>query len=44
MAEVTKHATLTVNGASYDLPVMSPSAGPDVIDIRKLYAQAKMFT
>jgi citrate synthase len=23
---------------------MSPSAGPDVIDIRKLYAQAKMFT
>ena len=44
MAEVTKHATLTVNGTSYDLPVMSPSAGPDVIDIRKLYAQAQMFT
>lgn len=44
MAEATKHATLTVNGTSYDLPVMSPSAGPDVIDIRKLYAQAKMFT
>ena len=44
MAEATKHATLTVNGTSYDLPVMSPSAGPDVIDIRKLYAQAQMFT
>ena len=44
MAEATKHATLTVNGTSYDLPVMSPSAGPDVIDIRKLFAQAKMFT
>ena len=44
MAEATKLATLTVNGTSYDLPVMSPSAGPDVIDIRKLYAQAKMFT
>ena len=44
MAEATKHATLTVNGNSYDLPVMSPSAGPDVIDIRKLYAQAQMFT
>jgi citrate synthase len=44
MAEATKHATLTVNGISYDLPVMSPSAGPDVIDIRKLYAQAQMFT
>ena len=44
MTEATKHATLTVNGTSYDLPVMSPSAGPDVIDIRKLYAQAQMFT
>ena len=44
MAEAPKHATLTVNGTSYDLPVMSPSAGPDVIDIRKLYAQAQMFT
>ena len=44
MAEATKHATLTVNGTSYDLPVMTPSAGPDVIDIRKLYAQAQMFT
>ncbi|MBT6926812.1 MAG: citrate (Si)-synthase [Marinovum sp.] len=44
MAEATKLATLTVNGTSYDLPVMSPSAGPDVIDIRKLYAQAQMFT
>ena len=44
MAEATKHAKLTVNGTSYDLPVMSPSAGPDVIDIRKLYAQAQMFT
>ena len=44
MSEPTKHATLTVDGNSYDLPVMSPSAGPDVIDIRKLYAQAKIFT
>lgn len=44
MAQAIKYATLTVDGNSYDLPVMSPSAGPDVIDIRKLYAQAKMFT
>ena len=44
MAQAIKYATLTVDGTSYDLPVMSPSAGPDVIDIRKLYAQAKMFT
>ena len=40
----TKNATLTLDGNSYDLPVLSPSAGPDVIDIRKLYAQAGVFT
>ena len=32
-------ATLTVNGQEHELPMYSPSAGPDVIDIRKLYAQ-----
>jgi citrate synthase len=37
-------ATLTYNGKSIDLPVMSGSIGPDVIDIRKLYAQTGMFT
>ncbi len=37
-------ATLTYNGQSYDLPVMSGEIGPDVIDIRKLYAQTGMFT
>ena len=37
-------ATLTVNGKEYELPVHSPSAGPDVIDIRKLYAQTGFFT
>ncbi|MER5172520.1 citrate synthase [Thioclava sp. GXIMD2076] len=37
-------ATLTLDGKSYDLPVLSPAAGPDVIDIRKLYAQADVFT
>ena len=30
--------------ASVDLPVYSGSIGPDVIDIRKLYAQTGMFT
>ncbi|WP_380052679.1 citrate synthase [Falsihalocynthiibacter sp. SS001] len=44
MVESTKNATLTVDGKSYDLPVYSPTAGPDVIDIRKLYAQSGMFT
>ena len=43
MAE-TKMATLTIDGKSYDLPIHSPTAGPDVIDIRKLYAQANVFT
>ena len=42
--DVQKIAKLTLDGATYDLPVMSPTAGPDVIDIRKLYAQANVFT
>jgi citrate synthase len=37
-------ATLTLNGKTYDLPVLSGSTGPDVIDIRKLYAQSGAFT
>lgn len=44
MAESKKTATLTIDGQSYELPILSPTAGPDVIDIRKLYAQAGVFT
>ena len=44
MADKTRTATLTIDGASYELPIHSPTAGPDVIDIRKLYAQAGVFT
>ena len=44
MSEPKKTATLTVDGESYEFPVLSPSAGPDVIDIRKLYASTGMFT
>jgi citrate synthase len=44
MADKNKSATLTLEGKSFDLPVLSPTAGPDVIDIRKLYAQAGVFT
>jgi len=44
MAESTKTATLTIDGKSFDLPIYSPTAGPDVLDIRKLYAQAGVFT
>ncbi|AGI67832.1 citrate synthase GltA [Octadecabacter antarcticus 307] len=39
-----KTATLTIDGKSYELPILSPTAGPDVIDIRKLYSQAGVFT
>ncbi len=44
MAEPTKTATLSLDGKSYDLPIHSPTLGPDVIDIRKLYDQADVFT
>ena len=44
MDAVTKTAKLSLNGESYDLPVMSPVLGPDVLDIRKLYGQADVFT
>ena len=44
MTDATKTATLTVDGESYELPMFTPSAGPNVIDIRKLYGQAGVFT
>ncbi|MFP4043976.1 MAG: citrate synthase, partial [Rhodosalinus sp.] len=44
MPDSTKSAKLTIDGDSYELPMFSPTAGPDVIDIRKLYAQAGVFT
>src|SRR5574343_1443967 len=44
MAEAKKNATLTLDGKTYDLPVHSPTLGPDVLDIRKLYAEADVFT
>jgi citrate synthase len=37
-------ATLTIDGKSYELPVLKGSIGPDVIDIRTLYKQAGVFT
>jgi citrate synthase len=44
MAEPTKTATLNLNGTAYELPIHSPTLGPDVVDIRKLYADADVFT
>ncbi|MCY4326345.1 MAG: hypothetical protein OXC53_01965, partial [Rhodobacteraceae bacterium] len=38
-----RNATLTVGNKKYELPVLSPSAGPDAIDIRKLYSSANLF-
>lgn len=40
----SKMATLKIGDKELELPILSPTAGPDVIDIRKLYAQAGVFT
>ena len=37
-------AKLEINGTTYDLPILSGSLGPDVIDVKKLYGQAGVFT
>ena len=44
MVDTTKSAQLTVGNKVLDLPIHSPTIGPDVIDIRKLYAQGDVFT
>jgi len=44
MADTDKFATLTIGDKTVELPIFSPTAGPDVIDIRKLYGQAGVFT
>ena len=44
MADTPKSATLTIGDKSYELPIHSPTEGPDVLDIRKLYGQAGVFT
>src|SRR5215510_3604298 len=45
-SKITKKpsATLTVNNRQLELPVYGGSVGPDVIDIRKLYSDGKVFT
>lgn len=44
MTEEKRTATLTFDGKSLELPMYSPTAGPDVIDIRRLYADGGVFT
>ena len=40
----SKFAQLTINNKKIELPIHSPSAGPDVVDITKLYAEGDVFT
>ena len=44
MNKAIKTATLTINDKSLNLPILQPTIGPAVIDIRKLYADADVFT
>lgn len=44
MNKTNRFATLNFDGKTLDLPIRSPSVGPDVIDIRKLYGEGGIFT
>ncbi|MEM9048209.1 MAG: citrate synthase [Pseudomonadota bacterium] len=44
MPQSNRKATLTIDDKSVDLPVLSGTLGPDVVDIRKLYAEMGVFT
>jgi citrate synthase len=43
-ADSTKTATLTFGDKTLELPVHSPTIGPDAVDITKLYAKGDVFT
>src|SRR5579885_1156498 len=38
------NATLIIDNKSYDLPIIHGTTGPDVVDVRKLYGDADVFT
>ena len=44
MAEAKKTATLSFGNTSIELPMLTPTVGPEVVDIRKLYGEADVFT
>ncbi|MGJ5621379.1 citrate synthase [Sulfitobacter sp. MF3-043] len=44
MANNEKTAKFSLGDMELDLPILSPTAGPDVVDIRKLYSQGDVFT
>lgn len=37
-------ATLTIDGKTITLPILSGTDGPDVLDVKRLYAEADVFT
>ena len=39
-----ENAKFSINGENYEYPVLTGTEGPDVVDIRKLYAQTGAFT
>lgn len=44
VSDSNNSAKLTFDDKEIELPIFSPSLGPDVVDIRKLYAQSDVFT
>jgi citrate synthase len=44
MGNGSETAKLTIGEKVIELPILKPSVGPDVVDIRKVYAQADVFT
>src|SRR5579872_4194405 len=41
---MVENATLTIGNESYNLDVIKGTTGPDVVDVRKLYDDAGVFT
>ena len=37
-------AKIEIDGKSYDLPILSGTHGPNVVDVKRLYAEADVFT
>ena len=42
--DIERSASVNLDGKSYDFPVLSPTLGPDAVDIGKLYGTADIFT
>jgi citrate synthase len=41
---MAENATLNIAGQTYDLPIIKGTTGPDVMDVRKFYADSDLFT